>query len=141
MSIKSSYKILIVDDEVGITSMLTNYLILEGFNVESCNDPEEALKKIETGEFRILITDIMMPKMTGPELMAKVKDFDGLIQIVAMTGYVTISNILAAFRFGANNVFFKPFENLEVVRNEVEVAIRKLERIHEVIRLRGELKR
>lgn len=127
-------KILLVDDEKDITDLLSKYLSLEGYNVTAVNCPKEALKMVEEDNFHILITDIMMNEMTGVELTEKVKKYNGLIQVIAITGYVTMDNILSAFRYGVNNCFFKPFENLEVIKEEVDVAIKKLNRITEVLK-------
>ncbi len=130
---KDKYKILVVDDEVEILKLIHRYLTMEGYLVETCSDAREALKKIEGGSFKILITDIVMPGMSGTELIKETKRFDGLIQVIAITGFVTMENILTAFRYGAINCLFKPFKSLDVLKEEVEQAAGKLERIRAVL--------
>ncbi|MBF0299155.1 MAG: response regulator [Oligoflexia bacterium] len=136
-----NYKILVVDDELDITSMLKRYLELEDFKVDVCNDPVQALELIKQKNYKILITDLMMPNMSGIELIKEAKLFNGLIQVVVITGYVTSENIILAFKHGANNCIFKPFKNMEMIKQEIEQAINKLERIFQVLNEKLKLQR
>lgn len=133
-------KILIVDDEVQITQMLENYFSLEGYEVASANDPLVALQMIEKENYNIVITDIKMPNMNGLDLLKEIKKYNGLIQVIVITGYVTMDNILAAFRRGAVNCFFKPFENLDMLKHEVQLAVTRLARVQEVLKKLHDMK-
>jgi CheY-like chemotaxis protein len=133
---KSEYKILVVDDEPQILKLISNYLELEGFQVKVTESAREAMKLIESKDYRIVISDILMPEMSGIDLLRKIKEFDGLIQVVMITAYVDMGKILAAFRHGANNCLFKPFENLGVLRAEIDTAAAKLDRVMAVLRER-----
>lgn len=132
---KTLPRIAIVDDEQNIVDMLTSRLRLEGYSPVGFTDPTEALKEIQKGQIQIVVTDVMMPEMDGVELLRLIKRHDPLIQVIIITGYVTMSNIISVFRNGANNVLFKPFESIDVVAEEVNQATRKLDRISEVLRL------
>lgn len=127
-------KILIVDDEEEITKLLADYLGLFGYTVDTSCNPVEALAMVEESNYQIVITDLMMPEMDGNELLTKVKKHNGLIQVIVITGYVTMENILAAFRRGASNVFFKPFESLDCIKTEVELAFSRMARVKQVLR-------
>jgi DNA-binding NtrC family response regulator len=126
-------KVLIVDDEVEITALLSNFLSMEGYDTVTLNNPREALDVIEQESVLIVICDITMPQMNGLELLKQIKKGNGLIQVIMITGYVTIENILTAFRWGANNCFFKPFRSLDEIKDEVDGATAKLDRVFEVI--------
>lgn len=126
-------KILVVDDEPHIVDLLCNYLKLEGYDVEGYTNPVEALNRIQKGGVWIVFLDLMMPQMSGLDLVRAVKKFDGMIHLVAMTGNVTIENILSAFRLGVSNCFFKPFEKLDALKPEVELAIAKRKRVNQVL--------
>jgi len=131
------YTVLVVDDEPEILKLISNYLELEGYPVITTTSPGEALKIIEEKNLRIVISDIMMPEMNGADFLRRVKQLDGLIQVVMITGYVSMNDILSSFRYGANNCLFKPFESLEQLKDEVNAAATKLKRILEVLRERN----
>ncbi len=127
-------KILIVDDEIGITDSLTRYFRLMGYNVDSSNDPQEALNLVLKENYMIVISDIMMPGMSGIELLKKIKKYNGMIQVIMMTGVVTIENVLSCLGAGANECMLKPLDNLEKIKCAVDEAIAKLTRWEELIK-------
>lgn len=137
---KNKYKILVVDDELEIVSVIQRYLKMEGYDVDVCQNPNEALTQLETGNYKILITDLVMPELTGPELIREAKKSNAFLQVIAITGYATVENLMLAFKYGANNCFFKPFKTLDVVKEEIDRSIEKLERIAEVLRERRTLR-
>jgi len=134
---RKKYNLLVVDDEQGVIDLIENYLKLEGFQVFSTTNPMEALKMIEAHQIQVVISDILMPDKDGVQLVRDIKDFDGLIQVIMITGYVSMANIISVFRHGALNCIFKPFENIEVLKEEVEGAMLRLERISDVLRKRN----
>lgn len=79
------YKILIVDDERDITSVVKKGLKNNGFEADSYNDPILALEKFRAGMYDLLIIDIKMPKMNGFELYKKMKDIDSKVKVCFLT--------------------------------------------------------
>ena len=127
-------KILVVDDETGITNSLVRYFSLMGYDVAETNDPQEALEMIYRDNYMIVISDIMMPGMSGTELLVKVKQYNGMIQVIMMTGVVTIENVLKCLRHGANECFLKPLDDLDAVKSSVDEAIDKLNKWESLIK-------
>jgi DNA-binding response OmpR family regulator len=82
---KHTYKILVVDDERDITSVIKKGLKSNGFEVDSYNDPILALEKFRAHVYDILIIDIKMPKMNGFELYKKMKEIDNKVKICFLT--------------------------------------------------------
>ena len=82
---KHTYKILVVDDERDITSVIKKGLKSNGFEVDSYNDPVLALEKFRACIYDILIIDIKMPKMNGFELYKKMKEIDNKAKICFLT--------------------------------------------------------
>ena len=82
---KHTYKILVVDDERDITSVIKKGLKSNGFEVDSYNDPVLALEKFRACIYDILIIDIKMPKMNGFELYKKMKEIDNKVKICFLT--------------------------------------------------------
>jgi len=93
----------------------------------SLNDPQEALGELVRHGYRIVILDIDMPGVDGIELMRQIKDFDGGIQVIMLTGLVTPSNAMAAFRRGAEACHFKPLESVGDLCRSIEVTFHKIE--------------
>jgi DNA-binding NtrC family response regulator len=83
----SSRKILIVDDEPDITSTFDMILQMNGFEVNSYNDPLLALSNFKPDLYGLALIDIRMPKMNGFELYKKIKDIDNRIQVCFITAF------------------------------------------------------
>ncbi len=119
-------KILVVDDEREITEALRRYFTFEGYAVDVANDPYTALKMINQGNYLIVISDISMPGMTGVELLRRIKAHNGMIQVIMITGYVTLENILTCLRLGADDCFLKPLTDMDLLLQAVNEALAKL---------------
>ena len=83
----SPRKILIVDDEPDITSTFDMILQMNGFEVNSYNDPLLALSNFKPDLYGLALIDIRMPKMNGFELYKKIKDIDNRIQACFITAF------------------------------------------------------
>lgn len=131
---RSQVKILVVDDERDITSTLKRYFTFEGYDMDVINDPYSALKMIHEGNYMIVISDIAMPGMNGIELLSRIKNYNGMIQVIMITGYVTLDNILSCLRLGADDCFLKPLPDLSDLRKCVDEAIIKLDKWKRLMR-------
>ncbi len=121
--------VLIVDDEVEINNTLTRFLELEDrYSIDSVTDPFEALEKVKREKIHILLSDIMMPGMSGIELLEQVKMADGLTQVIMMTAYSTIDKVVECLEKGANDYILKPFDDLEEVKMVLDITADKLSR-------------
>jgi two-component system, OmpR family, response regulator ChvI len=80
-------KILIVDDEPDITSTFDMILEMNGFEVDSYNDPLLALSNFKPNFYGLALLDIRMPKMNGFELYKKIKDIDNKIEACFITAF------------------------------------------------------
>ncbi len=131
-------RILIVDDEPEITAVLERHLTLEGYDVEACNNPVEALAKIKTDNYMVVISDIMMPQMSGIQLLQEIKAYHGGIQVIMLTGYVTMSNVLSCMRSGASSCTFKPLHDMNEITREVDKAVEDIRAWQDrLVRLQG----
>lgn len=128
------YKVLIVDDSASVLKALARAFAETPYEITTCNDPVKSYEMIEDEHFDIVISDIMMPEMDGLTLLRKIKNYNGTIQVIMITGYITINNTLNAFRYGANDIFFKPFKDTQDLIDAVDAAARKLTRINEILK-------
>ena len=111
--------LLIVDDELEIREMLARHFTFEDYKVFQAADGQEALDLLENIKIDVVISDIVMPKMTGVEMLEVICEEYPMIRVVMMTGYVTQSHLLKCMQFHADTVIFKPIEDLK----EMEQAV------------------
>ena len=134
MTESRKYKILIVDDDKDILSMLEMAFLPTVYDVTIIDHPLQAYKLIENEHFDMVISDIQMPQMDGLTLLRKIKNFNGMIQVVMMTAHITISNTLDAFRYGASDIFFKPFDDINEIVLAADNVATKLNRVNNILR-------
>ena len=119
-------RILIVDDEVEICEMLSRHFRYIGYDVETANDGRQAMEKLAESIFQVVISDIVMPKMDGVELLRTIGKQFPMIHVVMITGYVTLDNALSCMRLGADTCVFKPLEDLTELEDAVTNAVSAL---------------
>ena len=110
-----SAKVLIVDDEKGIRDSLELLLKDEGYKADSAADGEEALQKIKSENYDVVISDIKMPKLDGIELLQKASDVSPDTFFIVMTAYASVNTAIEALRLGAYDYLIKPVEFEDVI--------------------------
>ena len=115
-------KLLIIDDEEEILSMLRRNFELEGYDVTTCSSPFEAIDIMKRELFNLVLTDIKMPGKSGVELLKEIKDINPLVNVIMMTGYSTMANVVDCLGSGAVDYFAKPFQDLDVLIKAVDQA-------------------
>lgn len=130
-----SAKLLIVDDEQEIRDMLSRHFQYLGFQVETACDGIEAIEKLAQERTEVIISDIVMPRMNGVELLRIVRQQYPMIHSIMVTGYVTLDNALSCMRLGADTCVFKPLEDLTELEQAVEFAVNRLKRWQEKLKM------
>jgi len=131
-------KLLIVDDELEIREMLSRNFRMKGFDVSLAENGKVALDILEETKIDVVISDIMMPVISGTELLRTIRKEYPMIRVIMITGYVTLENALACMRVGAQTCVFKPFSDFDELNEEVDSAIKGLRTWQEKLRkLRG----
>ena len=103
-------KILVVDDEEAIRTSIQMILNEEGYRTDTASDGQEALDRIKSEDYDIIISDIKMPKWDGIQLLEKVSHFSPESFFIIMTAYASIDTAIGALRKGAIDYFIKPIE-------------------------------
>jgi len=124
VSDKPTAKILVVDDEQGLRDLLSFELSSQGYKVSTASDGAMALDKIRAEKFQVVISDINMPKVTGLEALAKIKEIDPDVEVIMMTGFATIETAVDAMKKGAYDFVRKPF-NMDEITALVEKVLEK----------------
>lgn len=109
------FSILVVDDESYVRQSLTQLLGSEGFQVDSASSAREALEKLELASHPLILSDVMMPGMSGVELLKKVKVINIETEVVLMTGYSSVQGAIEAIKEGAQDYLIKPINTKDVL--------------------------
>lgn len=109
-------KILIVDDEKSIRKTFEAFLTKEGYEVVTAENVDLAIKEIEENELDLIITDIIMSRATGIELLKYTKENKPDIPIIVMTGEPTVDTATLAVKNGAYDYITKPISKDTLVR-------------------------
>lgn len=102
-------RVLVVDDEPELVDALCESLQNEGFEAIGFTRPEEALRALRPGEFALLMSDLLMPSMSGIEVLREARTIDPDLVGLIMTGQASIEAAVEAMREGAVDFVLKPF--------------------------------
>lgn len=117
-------KILIVEDEAGLVLTLTDRLETLGYEVESCSDGESGLAKAVSGNFDLILLDVMMPKKNGFQVAQGIREQNIATPILMLTARGEVVDKVSGLRSGADDYLTKPFDAMELVAR-VEALLRR----------------
>ena len=101
--------ILLVDDESTTQDTLGMFLETEGYRVATAGSGKEALTRIESEEFDVIVTDVVMPGVSGLEVLDRSRALNPAAAVIVMTGHATVEMAIEALRRGAWDYLQKPF--------------------------------
>jgi DNA-binding NtrC family response regulator len=119
-----AHTILVVDDELNIRRVLERAFAKEGYQVHTAEGGHQALRLLAETPCDLMLTDVVMPDMTGLELLKRARQQHPNLQVVLMTAYGTIQTAVEAMRAGAYDFLTKPLD-MEVLRKVVRSALRE----------------
>ncbi len=106
-------RILVVDDERVMVKGIKFNLENEGYQVETGSDGEEAVDKARTGQFDLIILDLMMPRIDGLQACMKIREFSN-VPVIMLTAKGEDTDKIIGFECGADDYITKPFNILEL---------------------------
>jgi len=113
-------KILILDDEQDILNVIERFLNRRKLvDVLTCTNPIDAIELIKNGDFKMLLTDIMMPEMNGVDVLKEIVRTKPEVKVIMMTAYSTIDKILECDKIGAVDYVTKPFISLKDIESKI----------------------
>lgn len=118
-------KVLVVDDEPSIRRVLSDFLRMEGFAVETAADGEAAVARLAHEQFDVVISDLKMPRLGGLELLGEVAKLNPDALTIVMTGFGTVDTAIHAMKAGAYDYILKPFKVDVVLATIVQGLARK----------------
>lgn len=134
----SAIKVAVVDDEAVALKQIGRILARQGFQVEVFENPIQALQRMETFTFNIVMSDIRMPQMSGLELLERIKSTTPETEVLLFTGYAAIDDAVRAIQNGAFDYIEKPLTPAKILAS-LKRAADKLALLTENKQLKQEL--
>ena len=131
--------VVIVDDNPGSLDLLATALEQPGLSIWTATDPDEGLDLIFQKHPQIVLTDLVMPKMSGLELLERVVAFDPSIEVLLMTAHYSTESAVEAIRKGASDYLNKPI-SIPALRERFGAMIEEVRRRQRAIELQEELR-
>ncbi|MFC2584799.1 MAG: response regulator transcription factor [Lachnoanaerobaculum saburreum] len=116
-------KILLAEDEVGLSKAYAQVLIMQGYEVEQVYDGKAALEAANSGTYDLMIFDVMMPKMSGFEVLKALREAGNTTYVIMLTAMSELDDKIEGLELGADEYLTKPIPLKELV-----ARIRSLER-------------
>jgi DNA-binding NtrC family response regulator len=112
-----AYPILFVDDDQQILEIVSAYLDRFGYPVDTVNNGMVAIDKIQQKDYAVVFTDLIMPEISGLDLLKAVKKSNPSTEVIIVTGYGTIESAIEALKLGGYDYLQKPinFERLKIL--------------------------
>lgn len=126
MNEKGKRKILVVDDEITVCKSIRQAIVADDYEVDMALSGEEALKKDKESAYDLIITDLMMPGISGLDLLRALKEARPKVNVIMVTGYPTIKTAVQSVKMGAFDYLPKPFTPADL-RGLVARAFKKAE--------------
>ena len=105
---KSDVRIVIIDDNAGSVELMASALAGEGVDIITSTDPEDGLDLIFQAHPQIVLTDLVMPKLTGMQILERIMEFDPAIDVILMTAHYSTESAVEAIKKGATDYLNKP---------------------------------
>ncbi|MCP4021963.1 MAG: response regulator, partial [Desulfobacteraceae bacterium] len=103
--------LLIVDDEEKMRNLLSIMLERTGYKTDQACDGSQALERLSSKTYDLVISDIKMPKVDGRELIVKMKEQGIITPVVFITAFATVESAVEMMRHGAADYITKPFDD------------------------------
>ena len=134
----SKARILVVDDNITMRESLRDTLGTEGYRVQSVENAIQGIAELERQEFELVLADLSLPRVSGLELLDRVKKTWPSVEVIVITGQGSIATAVDAIKRGAYHYVTKPFTADEII-HLVTQALERRHLVHRKERLEEEL--
>lgn len=117
-------KIMVVDDELAILDLLRQFLSRsKKYEIETFSNPDSALNHAKSGNYELILSDVMMPSTSGMDILSEIKKTNPSIKVILMTAYTNQHKIEQSKELGVDLYLEKPFKSLQDVENAISSLI------------------
>lgn len=117
-------KILYVDDDAALREIVKDQLTSQGFFLDEAEDGAAAIKKLESGDFDLMLLDINMPNKSGLDVLKFIKEKTLRCKVIMLTGRVGFSVATESLKLGADDYITKPF-NMDYLMFSIKRVLEK----------------
>jgi len=127
-------KILVVDDDPNLRKTLADILRVKGYETAIAGTGAEAIAAAEQGDISLALIDLMLPDMSGLEVMARIKAISPLTEAIILTGHASMDTAIKATGQGAFSYLLKPYQMDDLLRN-ISHGVERQQAKEEILRL------
>jgi DNA-binding NtrC family response regulator len=137
--LSSQLNLLVVDDDKDVCEYLEDFLTHDGYQVTTINDPTQVVEAMKAGEFHVCIVDLMMPKLSGIDLLSMIRKQDDDVAVIILTGYPSLETATASIEHDVSAYIKKPFSVdefravIERIAKKKGLVLRKEDELHQTI--------
>ena len=110
-----THKILIIEDDESIRDVLRSFLSAKGFELALAKNGDQGLEIVRSDKFDIVLTDLVMPGMSGMEVLKEITELKINVPVIVLTGFGSVQTAVEAMRIGAFDYITKPFNFEELL--------------------------
>ncbi len=118
-------RILVVDDESDNAELFKALLIKEGYLVSVLLDPTKVISTLKEGNFHLVLLDLMMPRLSGTEVLEQIRSLDDDIAVIVATGFPTVETAVASLQLAASDYVKKPVDPVSFIETVKRVLEKK----------------
>jgi DNA-binding NtrC family response regulator len=134
----TALSLLIIDDNEGSLELLSSALAQPGLEILTASDPERGIDLVFEKHPQIVLTDLVMPNLTGMEVLERIMEFDPSTEVILMTAHYSTESAVEAIKKGASDYLNKPI-SLAALRERVGKLVEEARRQQRSRQLEGEL--
>jgi DNA-binding NtrC family response regulator len=108
-------RILVVDDEEALRSVLSSELLSGGYEVMTASDGDEAITMVQKNKYDLVLLDIKMPKVDGFEVLKFIKNNAPTVRVIMLTGFADLKNAIESKKHGAEDFVSKPYDLVDLL--------------------------
>jgi DNA-binding NtrC family response regulator len=137
--LSSQLNLLVVDDDKDVCEYLEDFLTHDGYHVTTINDPTQVVETLKQGEYHVCIVDLMMPKLSGIDLLGLIRKQDDDVAVIILTGYPSLETATASIEHDVSAYIKKPFSVdefravIERIAKKKGLVLRKEDELHQTI--------
>ena len=131
--------ILVVDDDPDVREYLRDFLTSEGYGVTAVEDPTSVVEELRQGDYHVVVLDLMMPKLSGIDLLGRIREVDDDVAVIILTGFPSLETAALSIEHDISAYIRKPFavkdfrEAIQRIAKKKGLLLRREDELHATI--------
>lgn len=131
--------ILVVDDDPDVREYLRDFLTSEGYGVTVVEDSTAVVDELKKGDYHVVVLDLMMPKLSGIDLLGRIREVDDDVAVIILTGFPSLETAASSIEHDVSAYIRKPFavkdfrEAIQRISKKKGLLLRREDELHATI--------